>query len=346
MRKSHALGAMTGAALLAASMGSMSGALAADKVSIAVVNASSDAGLFVADAKGYFKQEGIEASFVSFDTGAKMVAPLGAGQLDAGGGAASAGLYNAVGRGIRIKIVADKAHNVKGAGFQAIMVRKDLVDSGKVKTLADLKGMKVAITGAGGSDASVLNEAMKSVGLGYSDVEKVYLGFPQHAVAFQNGAIDASISTEPTVSRIVELGAAVRFTGNDAFYPNAQTATILFSGDFAEKRPDVAKRFMKAYIRAVRDFNAAVVDGRLTGPGADEMVAILAKYSVIKDPKTLRTMIVHGTHQDGKLNVESLRKDLAFFKETGDVKGDVSVEQVVDSSFVDAALKELGPAKK
>ena len=339
MRRSIALG-------LAFGLITAAGAQAADKVSIAVVNASSDAGLFVADAKGYFKQEGIEASFVSFDTGAKMVAPLGAGQLDAGGGAASAGLYNAVGRGIRIKIVADKAHNVKGAGFQAFMVRKDLVDSGKVKTLADLKGMKVAITGAGGSDASVLNEAMKSVGLGYKDVEKIYLGFPQHAVAFQNKAIDASITTEPTVSKIVELGAAVRFKGNDEFYPNAQTATILFSGDFAEKRPEVAKNFMKAYIRAVRDFNAAVVDGKLTGPGSDEIVAILAKYSRIKDEKTLRNMIVHGTDPNGRLNIESMKKDLAFFKETGDVKGDVKVEDVVDSSFVEAALKELGPAKK
>ena len=61
-----------------------------------------------------------------------------------------------------------------------------------VKTLADLKGRKVAITGAGGSDASVLNEAMKSVGLKYDDVEKIYLGFPQHGPAFQNGAIDGS----------------------------------------------------------------------------------------------------------------------------------------------------------
>ncbi|MDB5593335.1 MAG: transporter substrate-binding protein [Hyphomicrobiales bacterium] len=321
-------------------------AQAADKVTIAVVNASSDAGLFVADAKGYFKQEGIEAEFISFDTGAKMVAPLGAGQLDAGGGAASAGLYNAVGRGIRIKIVADKAHNVKGAGFQAFMVRKDLVESGKVKTLADLKGKKIAITGAGGSDASVLNEAMKSVGLKYDDVEKIYLGFPQHAVAFQNGAIDGSISTEPTVSKIVELGAAVRFKGNDEFYPDAQTATILFSGDFAEKRPEVAKRFMKAYLRAVRDFNAAVVNGKLTGPGADEMVAILAKYSVIKDEKTLRTMIVHGVDPDGKLNIDSLKKDLAFFKETGDVTSNITVEQVVDTSFAEAAAKELGPVGK
>ena len=263
-----------------------------------------------------------------------------------GGGAASAGLYNAVDRGIKIKIVADKAHNVKGAGFQAFMVRKDLIESGKVKSFADLKGMKVAITGAGGSDASVLNEAMKNGGLTYNDVEKVYLGFPQHAVAFQNGAIAASISTEPTVSKIVELGAAVRFKGNDEFYPNAQTATILMSGDFTEKRPEVAKRFMKAYLRAVREFNASIVNGRIAGPGADEMVKILAKYSVIKDEATLRAMIVHGTDPDGKLNVESLKKDLVFFKEQGDVTGKITVEQVLDESFIQAALKELGPAKR
>ncbi len=339
----HMLKAMllAGAALITAQA-----AQAADKVSIAVVNASSDAALFIADAKGYYKAEGIEAEFVSFDTGAKMVAPLGAGQLDIGGGAASAGLYNAVDRGIKIKIVADKAHNVKGAGFQAFMVRKDLIESGKVKSFADLKGMKVAITGAGGSDASVLNEAMKNGGLTYNDVEKVYLGFPQHAVAFQNSAIAASISTEPTVSKIVEMGAAVRFKGNDEFYPNAQTATILMSGDFAEKRPEVAKRFMKAYLRAVRDFNASIVNGRIAGPGADEMVKILAKYSVIKDEATLRTMIVHGTDPDGKLNVESLKKDLAFFKEQGDVTGKVTVDQVLDESFIQAAVKELGPAKR
>jgi len=320
---------------------------AADKVTIGIVNAVSDGTLFIAQEKGYFKAEGIEAEFVAFDTGAKMVAPMGAGQLDVGGGAASAGLYNAVDRGIRIKIVADKATNVKGAPFQSFMVRKELVDKGQVKTLADLKGRKIAITGAGGSDASVLNEAMKSVGLKYSDVEKVYLGFPQHAPAFQNGAIDGSITTEPTTTNIQRLGAAVMLTGNDAFYPNAQTATIMFSGDFAEKRRDVAVKFIKAYLRAARDFNDALVNGKLQGPGGDELAAILAKYTVIKDVNVLRNMVMAGVNSNGAVNEESMRKDLAFFKEIGDVtSAKVSVEQVVDQSFVAEATKALGPYKK
>ena len=78
---------LLGAALIAClSLNAMS-AMAAEltKVKIGIVNASSDIAFFIADKKGYFREEGIEAEFVPFDSGAKMVAPLGAGQLDVAG---------------------------------------------------------------------------------------------------------------------------------------------------------------------------------------------------------------------------------------------------------------------
>ena len=342
MLKRHALGAACAAFALAA----FAGGARAEKVSVAIVNAVSDVGFFIADAKGYFKAEGIEPDFVTFDTGAKMVAPLGAGQLDVGGGAPAAGLYNAIERGIKIRIVADKAHNRQGAPFQFFLVSKPLWDKGEVKSLKDLKGRKVAISGQGGGDASVLNEAMKSVGLTYDDVEKVYLGFPQHAAALQNGAVAGSVTTEPSVSNIVKLGAAHVLMGNDTFYPNHQTAVILFSEDFATKKRATAQKFMRAYVKATRDFNDAVADGKLSGPGGEEIVQILAKYSNVKDPAVLRALTVHGAHPDGAMNVDSLKKDLVFFKEQGDVKGSVQVEQVIDLSFIEATLKELGPYQK
>jgi NitT/TauT family transport system substrate-binding protein len=93
----------------------------------------------------------------------------------------------------------------------------------------------------------------------------------------------------------------------------------------------------------VRDFNDALKDGKLAGPGADAIVAIMAKYSVVKDPVMIRTMIMHGCDPDGQLNIDSLRKDLAFFKQSGDVTAPVSVDDVVDTSFATAAVKDLGP---
>lgn len=314
-------------------------------VRVGIANASSDVAFFIADKKGYFRQEGIDAKFIPFDSGAKMVAPLGAGQLDVAGGSPSAGLYNAVSRGIGIKIVADKGSTPPGYGYQPLLVRKDLVASGRYKGLADLKGMKIAGSAPGSASTSTMNEALKKAGLKPSDVERLYLGFPQHVMALQNKAVDAALTTEPSATEAVRSGAAVRVMGDDQIYPNHQLAVVLYASTFAHAHPRAAKAFMRAYIRAVRDYNDALSGGRLAGPNADEVIAILTEYTPIKDPAIYRAIVPQGTNPDGKLNVASLENDLAFFKSEGVVKGNVTVAQVVDTSFVDAALRALGPYK-
>jgi NitT/TauT family transport system substrate-binding protein len=320
-------------------------ALAAEPVVVRVglANASSDVGFFIADKKGYFKQEGLNVSFLAFDSGAKMVAPLGNGQLEVGAGSPSAGLYNAVARGIEIKIVADKGSTPSGYGYQPLLVRKDLVDSGRFKTLKDLKGMKIAGSATGSASTSTLNEALKKAGLKYSDVERIFLGFPQHVMALQNKAVDAAMTTEPSATKAVQSGAAVRIMGDDVIYPNHQLAVVLYSNAFIKNNPDAAKRFMRAYLRAVREYNDALKDGKIAGPNATEVIAILTEYTNIKDPAVYRTITPQGCNPDGAVHEASLKNDLAFYKDEGLIKGNVTVEQALDNSFVEAALKDLGP---
>jgi NitT/TauT family transport system substrate-binding protein len=62
----------------------------AAEVKIGVANAVSDAGIFIAREKGFFKDEGLTVEIIAFASGANMVAPLGTGQLDVGGGSAAA----------------------------------------------------------------------------------------------------------------------------------------------------------------------------------------------------------------------------------------------------------------
>lgn len=312
-------------------------------VRVGIVDAGSDLGFLIADHKGYFRDEGIDISLVNFDSGAKMIAPLGAGQLEVGGGSASAGLYNAVARGIEIKIVADKASTPAGYGFQPLLVRKDLVESGRYKTLADLKGMKIAGSAPGSASTSTLNEALKKAGLAYSDVERVFMGFPQHVLALQNKAVDAALTTEPSATRAIRSGAAVRVMGDDEIYPNHQLAVVLYSGAFATTKPEVARRFMRAYLRGVRDYNDALDHGRLAGSKADEVIAILKQATAVDDPDLYRTMSVSGCNPDGHVFVPSLEQDLRFYKGEKLIEGAVEVAQVIDHSFVDWAVKELGP---
>ena len=129
----------------------------------------------------------------------------------------------------------------------------------------------------------------------------------------------------------------------DRIYPYHQLAVVLYAGDFIKNQPDAARRFMRAYIRAVRDYNDALSNGKIAGPNAEEVISILTEYTKVKDPAVYRAIHAQGCNPDGKVHEPSLRNDLAFFKEQGEVKGNVTVEQALDHSFAEAAVKELGP---
>ena len=315
-------------------------------VNVGIANSATDAALFVADKKGYFKAEGLDVNFIAFDSGARMIAPFASGDLDVGAGGPSAGLYNAVARGIDIRIVADKSSTPPGRPINFLLVRRDHVESGRYKTLADLKGMKVAGAAPGGAATTTLDKLLEKAGLRIADVERVYLGFPQQAIALENKAVDAALPTEPAASEAVKRGSAVRIIGDDEIYPNHQLAAIFYAGQFITKKPDAAQRFMRAYIRGARDYADAVVNGKLSGAKGEEMIAILTASSQIKDPEIYRTITAANIDPDGKLGIESLKEDLAIFTKEGLIEGKVDINKVIDSSFAEAAVAQLGPYQR
>jgi NitT/TauT family transport system substrate-binding protein len=317
--------------------------LQAQELHVGVVGTTSDAPFFIADAKGYFKDEGLTVAFIRFDSAAKMVVPLGSGELDVGGGATSSALYNAAKREVNIRIVADKGRTSKGHAFEAFLVRKDLFDSGKVRAFRDLKGLRIAVNSNANSEAVLLNLALRAGGLAMKDIDPIYLGFPQQPAGFQNRALDAAIVAEPFITYIVRQGTAVKLIGVDEFAPGFQNAVTLYGADFAKRRPDAAKGFMRALVRAMRFYNDALKDARLAGPNADEVIAIMLKYAALKDAATYREIVSHGVDPDGGVNIASLKESWQYFRDSGQIDGAVTVDDVLDLRFVEAAVKSLGP---
>jgi len=340
----HAWTTATAAALVAGL--SLIGPAAAQELAVGTIGASSDSPFFIADKRGYFKDEGLTVKFIRFDSAAKAMAPLGTGELAVASGATSAALYNAVRRGVPLRIVADKAKNPPGYGFEALLVRKDIADEGKIKTLADFKGRKIAISAAGNSEDFLVEYALRKAGLTITDVEPVYLGFPQHISAFTNGGIDVSLTVEPTISSIEKAGKAVRFLGIDELYPNFETAVVFYSEKFVKERPEDAKKFMRAFLRGARDYNDALEGDRLKGPAAEQVIPILTEYSFIKNPDVYRAMRSHYVDTNGVPNVEALKDAWQFFKDKKMIDGSVTVDQVVDLSFAKWAAESLGPYKR
>jgi NitT/TauT family transport system substrate-binding protein len=311
-------------------------------VNIGSALAVTDAPLFIGADLGYFHDAGITPMLQDFSSGATLISSLGAGQLDVGGGAGSAGLFNAVGRGIAIKIVADRGSSKPGYGFVQLLVRKDLVTSGKFKSLADLKGLRVAESGKGAANLCQITKALQSVGLTYDDVQHVFLSPPDQITALGNGSIDATMLAEPYATQAKHLGVCVSFTGTDTFYPNQETSVILYGGTFATQRPDVAQSFMLAYLRAQRRFLDSFHGAHLTGPGSDQIVEIINRHLKI-EPAVLREMVLPYPDPDGRLNVASLNEDLAIFRAQKLIEGTATVEQTVDTKYATAAAKQLGP---
>ncbi len=220
----------------------------------------SDAPIYIAMDRGYFQQQGIDLETVNFDSAARMIAPLGAEQIEVAAGATSANLYNAFNRQIPIKIVADKGSQPPGHGYEALVIRKDYIDSGKVKDYKDLKGLTVAIPVRGNTDEHAVALALEKGGLTLNDIKEVELSFPDMIPALANHSIDAALSLEPFVAKITGSGSGVRWKGVDEIAPNIQTANILYSPKFGASK-DAATRWMVAYLKGVRDFNDAANKG-------------------------------------------------------------------------------------
>lgn len=307
-----------------------------------VAGFSADAAMFIAVDKGYFKAEGLDIAFERFDSGARMIAPLGSGQLDVASGSISAGLYNAIDRGVKMKIVADKAR-VVAPGFQGLIVRKPLVESGKFKGVSDLRGLKIAIPATGTAPERPLYLWLKKGGVDPKDVRIEQVGFPDQIPALQNGSIDAAMSIEPSLHKAVESGAAERIAGTSDVFPDQQTSGILFGDRFAGDR-ETAEKFLVAYLKGVRFYNDALRSGKLAGAKGDEVARILQKHTGT-DAQLFKTIVLHGVDPDGRSNVASLEADLQFWKDQGYVKSDVSVRDALDESLVTAAAKRLGSAQ-
>src|SRR5689334_18659512 len=132
-----------------------------------------DAGWWIAIDQGYFRGQGIELDYETFDSAAAMVAPLANGQIDVGGGAISAGLFNAIARGVEIKAVADKSSSPPGHGTIGLVVRRDLWDGGRVQSPSDLRGMKLGLAGSGVAPETELAAFLEPAGLTLTDLDVV-----------------------------------------------------------------------------------------------------------------------------------------------------------------------------
>jgi NitT/TauT family transport system substrate-binding protein len=102
----------------------------------------------IADARGYFPAGCITLDTTVFSVSADAIPALSNGQIDVmPSSGVSPALFDAVVGGIGIQIVGNGGGVAPGHDWFGIPVRKELLDNGRYRGPADLKGLKVAIPG-------------------------------------------------------------------------------------------------------------------------------------------------------------------------------------------------------
>src|SRR5712692_8378920 len=223
-----------------------------ETVRIGDLPAISNAGIYVAIEQGFFKEKGIVVESERFASGAKMIAPLATGQLDVAIGTPSAALYNSIASGMDFRIVADKGQQRLGYSFVPLVVRKDLWESGRVRSVKDLKGLKVASGAKGINLDYFLAKTLEHAGLAFDSIDMTYLAYPDVLRALAAKAVDAAIAPEPWGVRAEEQKVGVRafLTEQVPAIATFQVAVVMYSGRFIKERPKVARDFLQAYVPA------------------------------------------------------------------------------------------------
>jgi NitT/TauT family transport system substrate-binding protein len=249
-----AVGLVLGLAMAACGSGGSGGATGGGDgktVNVGYVQLPIFAPLFVADAKGYFADEGITVNLQKVKSGQEAIPLAASGKLDAVLAGFSAGMFSAIESGLDVKVVGSMgvADGDTEKPASALIVSKKLVDDGTVTSIADLKGRKVgALGGEGATSASYVGMALREAGLSINDVEFVQLSSPDIPTGIATGGIDAAFVSAPFWNRAVDDGTAVKMWTT----PQGTSGTgVLYGAQFVGS--PFAQKFFNALARGAQD---------------------------------------------------------------------------------------------
>jgi NitT/TauT family transport system substrate-binding protein len=305
-------------------------------VKFADVPSTALAPVYVALERGYFATEGLDLELERVTGGADAVAMLGTGQLDANAGAVSAGTFNAVHRGVPIRIVAPMSFLPRQGGATPLLVRKDLAD--QVRAVGDMRGRLVAINVRGATNEYLLAKALAQGGLTLDQVEVTLMPFPDMAQALTQGAVDFALPAEPFATRAVETGAAAPFV--ESIAPGLMNTVVFFGTRLRDERSAAGQAFVAALMRAARDLQAETAK-------SDEHVAILAQYTRVSE-SVLRASVFNAWEPDLTIRGEDLLDQQRVHMQHGrtEYTEPLPLDRLVDERFRAAALERFGASSR
>lgn len=311
--------------------------VAQDTIKIGLLRLASHSPSIIADGMGYFAKQDLKVEFVIFQAAQPMAVAIASGDVDFGITAISASLLNLAKKDV-IRIVGGALTESKDIPGQKILVSKAAFDAG-VTSPNQLKGRTFGVTTAGSSFHYMAHKIADQEGLERSDIRiKPLQKVPAVIAALRSGQIDAWAIVPNIASGLTKSGDVVEIGRVSDYIQDYQVTVIFTSKTITADRPDLVKRFLKAFDEGVSTYNAAFVTKSLSAQQTDAVVSMVHKYIYSDQPiEKAAPRIKAGAmliSPQARLNLASVKDQLDWFQAEGMVPKDLSIDRLVDARFV------------
>ena len=189
--------------------------------------------------KGYFEEEGITVNLTSFQDGPTIIAAMESGSIDIG--------Y--IGQGAHKLCING---NAKIFALSHISNGDAVIGGPEVKTLADLKGKKVAYS-SGTSSEDILKNALAKADLTMDDIVAVEMEAANIVTAMLSGGVDACATWSPNSLKILEEGTDVTLLCDNKTFidTTVSLASWIVTPSYADANAETILKFTKALYKAM-----------------------------------------------------------------------------------------------
>ncbi|MBM1689053.1 ABC transporter substrate-binding protein [Sulfitobacter geojensis] len=305
------------------------------KIVVGALRFTSHSGSFIAVERNYFAEAGLDVELRFFQAAQPMAVAIASGDVDYAVTAISGGLVSLADKGA-IKVIGGALSEEPGIDGQKILASDAAFKAG-VTTPAGLAGKSFGISTAGSSFHYMGSKVAQAEGIemSFKPLQKVgaIIG------ALKTGQIDAW-SIVPHIAKPLAGSGAVHIIGNVSDYlPNYQVTTVFTSAKNAADERDQTAAFLNGFGKGVSDYNSAMIDKSGGEDGVNAMVDLIHKYVYTDRPREKAApSIINGTmrlNEGAKMNVASVQDQLSWFQSEGLVDESITLDTLVDTSYVD-----------
>ncbi len=202
---------------------------------------------------GYFKQEGLDVTLIDEASGQSAEDEVLAGQVDAGSGSYNHTIeLQAAGKQMEAVVLLNVAPG------EAEMVSAK--EAGQIHSVSDLKGKNLGVTELGSGTQTLTTALLHKVGIAANQVHFIPVGAGDTFIAaMQQGRIDAGMTTEPTISRLISSGVGKVLV--DLRSPQSTQAALggpypficlFMTNDYVNSHKDVVQKLVNAYVKTLK----------------------------------------------------------------------------------------------